>query len=87
MLSKKTLPGFYTEHEVADMLRMSVRTLRNNAARRKGPPRTTVHRRVYYRVEAFDEWLRAQECSFDTRSDKLCPEKTRHENTAEEAEQ
>ena len=78
MTSKKTLPGFYTEQEVAMMLGTSVRTLRNNAARQKGPPRTVVNRRVFYRATAFDEWLRSQERDFGTRRDKPSPDDLTH---------
>ena len=70
MTSTKMLPGFYTEHEVAAMLSTSVRTLRNNAARRTGPPRTVVNRRVYYRIEAFQKWLLEQERDFEAQREK-----------------
>ena len=74
MANMKTLPGFYTEQEVAEMLGVSIRTLRNNSVRRKGPPRTVVNRHVFYRMKSFDTWLRTQERSFGHQSSRTTPD-------------
>ena len=59
-------PGFYTEEEVGNFLNKKVDTLRQDASRRKGPPRVRVGRRVFYRIDAFNNWLVNHEADFDT---------------------
>ena len=72
------LSGYYTEEEVSRITGKAVSTLRSDAARRRGPPRTVINRRVYYRTEAFQKWLRAQERDFGTRRDKPSPDDLTH---------
>ncbi|MBY6046693.1 helix-turn-helix transcriptional regulator [Vannielia litorea] len=52
---------YLTREEAAEQLRVSPRTLDRMHASRSGPPRTTVGRRVLYRPEALEEWLKARE--------------------------
>lgn len=46
-----------TREEAARFLNVSPRTLDRLHVHRKGPPRTTVGRRVLYRPEALEAWL------------------------------
>ena len=55
------IDGYWTEEEAARRLGVAIGTLRTWAARRKGPPRTTFHRKVVYRIDAVLAWLRKQE--------------------------
>lgn len=66
MTSREGLAGYYTEAEVSRLTGKAISTLRSDAARRKGPPRTVINRKVYYRVCAFKKWLVAQEQNFGT---------------------
>lgn len=52
---------FFREDELAEQLRVTVRTLRRWHALRIGPPRTVVSRSIYYRKQAVLEWLLAKE--------------------------
>jgi hypothetical protein len=53
--------GLRPERDAADLLNVKVQTLRKWAVQRKGPPRTKVGKRVFYREEALPAWLVAQE--------------------------
>ncbi len=64
------LSGYYTEEEVSQTTGKAISTLRSDAARRKGPPRTVINRKIYYRIEAFQEWLLAQERNFEAQCEK-----------------
>lgn len=55
------LDGWMTRPEMADQIGISVDTLARWETRRIGPPCVRIGRKVYYRVEAFREWLRDQE--------------------------
>ena len=55
------LDNYFSEEKAASDLGVTVNTLRNWAARREGPARTKVARRVYYRKEAMNQWLLTQE--------------------------
>lgn len=48
---------FLSEEELCEWLDISVSTARSNAARRKGPPRIRVGRRIFYRKSAVLAWL------------------------------
>lgn len=53
--------GLRPDRAAADMLNVKIQTLRKWAVQRKGPPRTKVSKRVFYRGEALRAWLAAQE--------------------------
>ena len=58
MTTKSTL---LSSEETARLLGVSLRSLARWHAIRKGPPRTRAGRKVYYRVEAIEAWLQANE--------------------------
>lgn len=53
--------NYYTADELADLLRVSVKTLWRWHARRIGPARTKAGRQVFYRREAVETWLKRNE--------------------------
>jgi len=55
------LTGWMTRDEVAAELKVSVATLQRWECQRIGPPLVRLGRRVYYRAEAFREWLISRE--------------------------
>ena len=55
------LSEYFTEESLGHELGITDRTLRRWEAERRGPPRTVVARRVYYRKSAFFHWLLSQE--------------------------
>ncbi len=52
---------YLTAEQAAKQLGITRRTLDAMCARREGPPRTRIGRRVYYRKEALADWLLQQE--------------------------
>ncbi len=60
-----TLDDYYTEEEVSKILNKTIPTLRTDASRRKGAPRTKLGKRILYRIDAFNEWIRKHETDFD----------------------
>ena len=52
---------FLTEEEAGEILGTKVNTLRIQSARRQGPPRVKVGRRVYYRKKSLLEWMLERE--------------------------
>jgi predicted DNA-binding transcriptional regulator AlpA len=50
-----------TEHEVAEMLRISVRTLQAWRTKKIGPRVVRLNRMVRYRWQAVMEWLRSKD--------------------------
>ncbi|MCU0892738.1 MAG: helix-turn-helix domain-containing protein [Rhodospirillales bacterium] len=57
------LEDYLSEQQAADMLGAKVQTLRAWAARRKGPARCKVGKRVLYRKAALVAWL--EQCEVD----------------------
>ena len=57
------MDDYFSEEKAARDLGVTVHTLRNWSAKRQGPPRTSVARHVYYRKNAMQQWLLAQEQS------------------------
>ena len=55
------LSGWMTRAEVAAELKLSTDTLQRWENQRIGPPTMRLGRRVYYRAEAFREWLVSRE--------------------------
>jgi predicted DNA-binding transcriptional regulator AlpA len=55
------LTGWMTRAEVAAELKLSTDTLQRWENQRIGPPTMRLGRRVYYRAEAFREWLVSRE--------------------------
>lgn len=56
-----TALGLRPEAATAADLGVKVQTLRKWAVQRKGPPRVKIGKRVFYRPEAIQAWLAAQE--------------------------
>ncbi len=52
---------YLTAEQAANQLGITRRTFDAMCARREGPPRTQIGRRVYYRKEALADWLLQQE--------------------------
>lgn len=55
------LEGWISRKEMAGEIGVSVDTLARWETQRRGPPCVRIGRGVYYRIEAFREWLRQQE--------------------------
>ena len=60
-MDAEVMTDYFSEEKAASDLGVTVATLRNWAAKRQGPVRTKVARRVYYRKDAMQQWLLAQE--------------------------
>ena len=56
-----TLKDLITEADYAKMRDVSVRTIQRERSLRMGPPFIKLGRTIYYRPEAIDAWLLAQE--------------------------
>ncbi len=52
---------YLTAEQASNQLGITRRTFDAMCARREGPPRTRIGRRVYYRKEALADWLLQQE--------------------------
>ena len=57
------LDDYLSKSDAARELGIDVRTLNRWWNERRGPPRTKIGARVYYRKTAVREWLAAQECA------------------------
>lgn len=55
------MQGWMGRREVAEALGISAATLQRWQTRRIGPPLVRIGRRVFYRADAFREWMIAQE--------------------------
>ena len=55
------MQGWMGRREVAEALGISAATLQRWQTRRIGPPLVRIGRRVYYRADAFREWMISQE--------------------------
>ena len=56
------MQGWMGRREVAEALGISAATLQRWQTRRIGPPLVRIGRRVFYRADAFREWLISREC-------------------------
>jgi len=63
---KKLLENYYTEKEIADFLGKSIFSLRADASRRKGAPRTKIGRRILYKKTSFEKWVLEKETDFSS---------------------
>ena len=57
--------GYRGEEEQAQIMAVTVSTLRIMATRRTGPPRTKRGRQILYRKQAYEKWLLAREVDYD----------------------
>ena len=57
--------GYRGEEEQAQIMAVTVSTLRIMATRRTGPPRTKSGRQILYRKSAYDQWLLKREVDYD----------------------
>jgi hypothetical protein len=64
-MTSTILENYYTEGEVSKILDKTIATLRADACRKKGAPRTKLGKRILYRIDAFDGWIMNQETDFD----------------------
>lgn len=55
------LSQYYTEEEVAEFLGKTINSLRADASRRKGAPRTVIGKRVLYNKISFEAWVLEKE--------------------------
>lgn len=55
------MEGWMGRREVAEALGISAATLQRWQTRRIGPPLVRIGRRVFYRADAFREWMICQE--------------------------
>ena len=60
-MSNNFLSQYYTEEEVAEFLNKTINSLRADASRRKGAPRTVVGKRVLYNKISFEAWILEKE--------------------------
>ncbi len=59
--SVELMQGWMGRREVAEALGISAATLQRWQTRRIGPPLVRIGRRVFYRADAFREWMISQE--------------------------
>ena len=59
--SADLMQGWMGRREVAEALGISAATLQRWQTRRIGPPLVRIGRRVFYRADAFREWMISQE--------------------------
>lgn len=59
--SASLMQGWMGRREVADALGISAATLQRWQTRRIGPPCVRIGRRVFYRADAFREWMISRE--------------------------
>jgi hypothetical protein len=64
-MKNRILEIYYTEEEVAQILNKTIPTLRADACRRRGAPRTKLGNRILYRIDAFNNWVMQHETNFD----------------------
>ncbi len=64
---------FLTEAETAALLGVEVVTLRSNASRRKGPPRTKCGNKILYRQAPLLAWLKSREIDVEAPRRQLAP--------------
>lgn len=55
------LSQYYTEEQVADFLGKTINSLRADASRRKGAPRTVIGKRILYNKNSFEAWILERE--------------------------
>lgn len=59
------LSQYYTEEQVADFLGKTINSLRADASRRKGAPRTVIGKRILYNKNSFEAWILEKEVRFE----------------------
>ena len=59
--SADLMQGWLTRHQVSASLGISAATLQRWQTQRIGPPQVRIGRRVFYRAEAFREWMISRE--------------------------
>jgi hypothetical protein len=57
--------GYLSEQEVADFLNKTVASLRCEASRRKGAPRTKLGKLILYKKDSFEKWMSSHETNFE----------------------
>jgi hypothetical protein len=63
-MTSTILENYYTEGEVSKILDKTIATLRADACRKKGAPRTKLGNRILYRIDAFNSWIMKHETDF-----------------------
>ena len=64
-MSNELISKYYTEEEVAEFLNKTINSLRADACRRKGAPRTTIGKRILYNKNSFEAWILKREVRFE----------------------
>ena len=59
--SSELMQGWMGRREVAEALGISAATLQRWQTQRIGPPQVRIGRRVFYRADAFREWMISRE--------------------------
>jgi Helix-turn-helix domain len=57
--------GYFSEEEVSRLLNKTIPSLRSEASRRKGAPRTKLGKRILYKKSSFENWLESHEINFE----------------------
>jgi hypothetical protein len=57
--------GYYSEEEVSKLLKKTIPSLRCEASRRKGAPRTKLGKLILYKKNSFEKWLESHEINFE----------------------
>lgn len=60
-MNSEVMRDYFPEKKVALDLGVTILTLRNWSAKRQGPPRVKVARKIYYHKEGMAQWLLFQE--------------------------
>jgi hypothetical protein len=68
--SSALLDGWLTRQQLAVEIGVSTDTLQRWETRRVGPPCLRIGRRVYYRADAFRDWLVSRERALATRASR-----------------
>jgi len=69
-MTKCQLDSYYTEEEISEFLNKTISSLRTDACRRRGPPRTKIGKRILYHRNSFSIWLDAHEINYDELGDR-----------------
>ena len=60
-----TPEGYFSEEEVSKLLNKTIPSLRSEASRRKGAPRTKLGKLILYKKNSFEKWLESHEVNFE----------------------
>lgn len=55
---------YYSEEEVSKFLNKTIQSLRIDACKRKGAPRTKIGKKILYNKTSFEKWIEEKEKKF-----------------------